>query len=128
MSFFELGVFRVLSLDSVICLSFQSNKVNQSIRNCLDENDPMGLEYRGTRNVSSRQVPCQSWDDLGEWNKFHPSHYPNADLTGNYCRNPDQDKMGPWCFISIRPERKFQYCKIRTCKSHSRLTLTKYSL
>ena len=77
----------------------------------------MGLEYRGTRNVSSRQVPCQAWDDLGEWNKFHPSHYPNADLTGNYCRNPDQDKMGPWCFISIRPERKFQYCKIRTCKS-----------
>ena len=89
------------------------------MRNCLEEDDPMGINYRGTRNVSSRQVPCQNWDDLGEWNKFHPSHYPNADLTGNYCRNPDNDKMGPWCFIAIRPNRKFQYCKIRTCQYSS---------
>ena len=93
-----------------------SNESSLSVRNCLDEDDPMGLKYRGTRSVSSRQVPCQDWNDLGEWNKFHPNNYPHADLVGNYCRNPDSDKMGPWCFINIKPSRKFQYCKIRTCQ------------
>lgn len=50
--------------------------------------------------------------------KFHPSSgkYPNAGLEENYCRNPDKDSNGPWCFVQIHPEKKFQYCSIPKCE------------
>merc|ERR1711990_1228568 len=71
-------------------------------------------KYRGTENKSSRKVTCKDWSSLGGFNKFHPSKQPDADLDSNYCRNPDEDVMGPWCFISLSP-RKFQYCRIPLC-------------
>ena len=33
----------------------------------------------------------------------------------NYCRNPDNDPNGPWCYTTDRNKR-YDYCDIPTCK------------
>lgn len=91
-----------------------ANQNQVTYRECLEPGDQMGLNYRGMRDQSSRKVTCMRWDSLETWVKYHPSKYPDADLTSNFCRNPDEDAMGPWCFISLTP-RKYQFCKIQTC-------------
>ena len=50
-------------------------------------------------------------------------YFPDADLgeAFNFCRNPDNDPNGPWCYAWIDPditdsnEYKKYYCKIRHC-------------
>ena len=38
-----------------------------------------------------------------------------ASLEGNYCRNPDKDKHGPWCFTNNSAIR-WDYCNVSPCK------------
>ena len=54
---------------------------------------------------------------LSRANKFHPQNPKNQgkDLRENFCRNPDGDKRGPWCFVASQP-MKFQYCLIPSCQ------------
>ena len=33
----------------------------------------------------------------------------------NYCRNPDGDRIGPWCYTTD-PERRYESCHIPHCK------------
>lgn len=33
----------------------------------------------------------------------------------NYCRNPDGDRIGPWCYTTD-PERRYESCNIPQCK------------
>uniref|UniRef100_A0A8C6XZ10 Kringle domain-containing protein n=1 Tax=Naja naja TaxID=35670 RepID=A0A8C6XZ10_NAJNA len=46
---------------------------------------------------------------------YTPSAYPNASLEENYCRNPDHDINGPWCYTT-NPETRFDFCNIPECK------------
>lgn len=70
-----------------------------------------GLEYVGYRSKTNRGVPCQNWK----------ANYPHKNLmqgqgTGNhnYCRNPDNDQNGPWCYTTD-PNRIFDYCGVPKC-------------
>lgn len=38
-----------------------------------------------------------------------------AGLEENYCRNPDQDKHGPWCFTN-NSAIHWDYCNVKPCK------------
>lgn len=33
----------------------------------------------------------------------------------NYCRNPDGDRIGPWCYTTD-PEQRYESCNIPQCK------------
>lgn len=46
---------------------------------------------------------------------YTPSLYPNASLEENYCRNPDHDAKGPWCYTT-NPETRFDFCNIPECE------------
>ena len=81
---------------------------------CINVEDKYGVKYRGTQSETKRGAPCVRWDSLTLWNKFHPSKNQEKDLSQNFCRNPDGDNRGPWCFVSLAP-RKFQYCSISVC-------------
>ena len=46
--------------------------------------------------------------------KFRPS---NSDH--NYCRNPDNDPNGPWCYTTD-PRNRYDYCNVKHCKDQKR--------
>ena len=61
-------------------------------------------------NVSDSGRPCMKWSESG-------TQFVRED--GNYCRNPDADNNGIWCFVEtndlnnrISPE----YCPAEVCE------------
>ncbi|PAA64574.1 hypothetical protein BOX15_Mlig018513g1 [Macrostomum lignano] len=83
--------------------------------------DTQGLYYAGTVSVTRLNVPCQSWVS-----KFPVSHpystsgwFPDgsAELAKNYCRTPDQNKWGPWCYKSNYngTGSTWDYCNVPYC-------------
>lgn len=46
--------------------------------------------------------------------RINPRTHPEANLTENYCRNPDGDQHGPWCYTTD-PKTEFDYCAIKQC-------------
>lgn len=37
-------------------------------------------------------------------------------LDKNYCRNPDRDKHGPWCYTNPNNRLVWDYCKLKHCE------------
>lgn len=37
-------------------------------------------------------------------------------LERNYCRNPDRDKHGPWCYTNPNNRLVWDYCKLKHCE------------
>ncbi|XP_007457640.1 PREDICTED: plasminogen-like isoform X5 [Lipotes vexillifer] len=75
-----------------------------------------GKNYRGTVAKTKSGVACQKWSDNSPHTpNFSPEKYPSAGLEDNYCRNPDNDKKGPWCYTTD-PSTRFDYCDIPQCE------------
>ncbi|XP_065064080.1 plasminogen-like [Rhopilema esculentum] len=74
-----------------------------------------GGDYRGTVSKTSSGKSCQAWaaQTPHRHTKTAESH-PNDDLTGNYCRNPDGEPNGPWCYTTT--SKRWEYCDVPTCK------------
>ncbi|CAM9699591.1 unnamed protein product [Lampetra fluviatilis] len=76
--------------------------------------------YRGTQGVTSSGKTCQAWSSQSPHrHQFVPSNYTEADLSLGYCRNPDGDLAGPWCYTTDSATR-WQYCGITHCKTCGR--------
>ena len=82
-----------------------------------------GDQYYGSHNVATtkqgRSVKCKQWSALRfvfikqenqKWISaipyFRQNHQFRA-LTENFCRNPDNDPKGPWCYHQIYPKGRF---------------------
>uniref|UniRef100_A0A6I8NWX0 Plasminogen n=1 Tax=Ornithorhynchus anatinus TaxID=9258 RepID=A0A6I8NWX0_ORNAN len=75
-----------------------------------------GESYRGTMAKTRTGVTCQKWSaDSPHMPKYSPKLYPSKGLEENYCRNPDQDPQGPWCYTTD-PEKRYEYCDIPECE------------
>ncbi|KFV73801.1 Hepatocyte growth factor-like, partial [Dryobates pubescens] len=69
--------------------------------------------YRGTRATTEKGLRCQHWRATTPHDhRFLPS--PRNGLEENYCRNPDRDKRGPWCY-TVDPNVRHQSCGIKKC-------------
>uniref|UniRef100_A0A8B9ZB46 Plasmin n=1 Tax=Buteo japonicus TaxID=224669 RepID=A0A8B9ZB46_9AVES len=76
----------------------------------------IGKDYRGMEAKTWRGIPCQKWAEKTPHNpKYTPEKHPNAGLDENYCRNPDGDESGPWCYTTD-PATRFDYCNIPECE------------
>ncbi|XP_024051597.2 plasminogen [Terrapene carolina triunguis] len=75
-----------------------------------------GKDYRGTVSKTQSGVPCQKWSDSKPHiPNYTPDNTPSAGLEANYCRNPDEDGKGPWCYTTD-PDTRYDYCNIQECE------------
>ncbi|XP_064877194.1 hepatocyte growth factor-like [Oncorhynchus nerka] len=61
---------------------------NIDTEDCYEDN---GGNYTGNLSKTRSGIPC------GLWANHSNSGEPSVGLERNLCRNPDQDKHGPWC-------------------------------
>uniref|UniRef100_A0A8C5PBS8 Macrophage stimulating 1 n=1 Tax=Leptobrachium leishanense TaxID=445787 RepID=A0A8C5PBS8_9ANUR len=86
------------------------------IKRCPDDEEPIdcyhnnGELYTGKVSKTRKGITCRNWSE-----KIDGPHYPvSGYLDGNYCRNPDKDSHGPWCYTKD-PNTPFDYCAIKSC-------------
>ncbi|KAM4722214.1 hepatocyte growth factor-like protein isoform 2-T2 [Rhinophrynus dorsalis] len=73
-----------------------------------------GTSYRGRVSKTEKGKTCQQWRlKFPHDHKFSPTHY--SGLEENYCRNPDADSKGPWCYTTDKTIRH-QFCGIKKCE------------
>jgi hypothetical protein len=77
-----------------------------------------GWEYKGQLNVTINGYTCKAWANhvprKGWFRKKGAFPDGNDEDAKNYCRNPDRDKQGPWCYTSDSGT-DFDYCKVDYC-------------
>ena len=78
------------------------------------KSDRRGTNYRGKMNLTISGKNCISWTI----NEYTDADFPDKSKHEalNYCRNPDNDKLGPWCLT----EHNYtffgaDYCGISIC-------------
>uniref|UniRef100_A0A8D3D128 Hepatocyte growth factor n=1 Tax=Scophthalmus maximus TaxID=52904 RepID=A0A8D3D128_SCOMX len=76
-----------------------------------------GQSYRGRRSATVSGILCQAWaSPIPHEHKFMSKRFRKKDLRENYCRNPDNSTVGPWCFTTDpRPHLRHQECGIPQC-------------
>ncbi|XP_056873094.1 plasminogen isoform X1 [Takifugu flavidus] len=85
----------------------------QTERDCKIGN---GETYRGKISITILGVTCQAWSAQSPHthNSFTEETHGDKGLESNYCRNPDGDVNGPWCYTTD-PNKKWDYCLIPDC-------------
>lgn len=84
---------------------------------CLDGNCAYdnGENYRGTISVTRSGTECQNWASrFPHLTHVNPTTHPEKNLTENYCRNPDNNTHGPWCYTKD-PEKAKEECAVPVC-------------
>ncbi|KAF1376903.1 hypothetical protein PFLUV_G00216310 [Perca fluviatilis] len=75
----------------------------------------VGSDYRGTKSKTKTGTNCQNWGaKYPHRPNFTPEANPLADLESNFCRNPDGDSGGPWCYTTDINTR-WEHCSIPSC-------------
>ncbi|CAB1340302.1 unnamed protein product [Coregonus sp. 'balchen'] len=75
----------------------------------------IGMDYRGTKSKTKSGKTCQRWASKYPHNpNITPLTHPKADLESNFCRNPDGDSKGPWCYTRD-PETRWETCNVQDC-------------
>lgn len=80
---------------------------------CLEGN---GKNYTGTLSVTMHGHECLNWNlpkvkavSVGK------GYDPEVTLLKNYCRNPDGDLEGPWCYVKEASNITIDYCDLELC-------------
>ncbi|XP_064174550.1 hepatocyte growth factor-like isoform X1 [Anguilla rostrata] len=74
-----------------------------------------GQNYKGTRSVTKSGVRCQAWaSTMPHEHKYLHVRDRKTDLAENYCRNPDNETTGPWCF-TVDPDQRHETCAVPQC-------------
>ncbi|XP_043562363.1 prothrombin [Chiloscyllium plagiosum] len=93
-----------------------STKPPVSVGSCVPN---QGADYRGTQNVTRHGKQCQAWNSQHPHkHNFTREEMISANLEENYCRNPDGDEDGAWCFTTD-PEVEIDYCNLNYCGVNS---------
>lgn len=74
--------------------------------------DPLAGDYRGTVSSTRSGLPCQKWTEKSP----HDHSYTLVRGLGdhNYCRNPDDDAVGAWCYTMT--EIRWEACDVGTAQ------------
>ncbi|XP_037552101.1 hepatocyte growth factor-like [Nematolebias whitei] len=78
--------------------------------------EDIGETYWGSLSITRSGIPCANWSHHINSEDSH-STVSHVGLEINYCRNPDRDKHGPWCYTSPNNRLVWDYCKLKQCES-----------
>jgi len=89
-----------------------------------------GVDYDGFQSRTKSGKICQSWNShvgvypLTAATPAEPvtdQNFPEKSVLAarNYCRNPDRDSKGPWCFTGNRDPYASDFCNIPICGGFS---------
>ncbi|XP_053147122.1 hepatocyte growth factor-like protein isoform X2 [Hemicordylus capensis] len=94
------------------CFQIKRCTDDVAVEDCYHGN---GEEYQGTISMTRKGITCQKWKDQSPHKpQIFPTMFPTVRLEENYCRNPDNDSHGPWCY-TMDHNTKFDYCAIEPC-------------
>ncbi|XP_022321438.2 uncharacterized protein LOC111123420 isoform X1 [Crassostrea virginica] len=105
-------------------LGYEGNRCENEVlvkkENC--KRSKLGWEYQSTQSLTVSNRTCQRWNESSPH-----SHRFTVSLAGqeNYCRNPDREPGGPWCYTSD-PAKRWEYCDIPMCETPPSECLTSY--
>ncbi|XP_041831245.1 plasminogen [Melanotaenia boesemani] len=86
---------------------------NEYLLECVNG---IGTDYRGTKTRTKSGKLCQRWEAKTPHRpNITPQSHPRADLESNFCRNPDSDRGGPWCYTTD-PDTRWEHCNVSNCK------------
>ena len=72
-------------------------------------------DYRGEISTTITGRTCQRWDEQAPQSHSRTrKNYPTANLVENYCRNPDNEPGGAWCYTTDENKR-WEYCGVPVC-------------
>ena len=74
------------------------------------EEGTLGAYYSGTAITTNGGLTCQAWS-------VQEPHEHSRSYLGdhNYCRNPDGDPVGVWCYTTD-PDTNWDHCPVPRCK------------
>jgi len=79
---------------------------------------PDGRQYLGRKTVTENGRPCQAWSDQSPHSHDFTtdSMYPDGSRSAasNYCRNPDANWTGLWCYTTD-PNVRWESCNVSAC-------------
>ncbi|XP_048124620.1 hepatocyte growth factor a isoform X1 [Alosa alosa] len=81
------------------------------VRECIIGN---GENYRGRKSITKSGIRCQPWAASIPHEHNFQRHSKKKDLRENFCRNPEGEATGPWCFTSD-PAIRYQECDLPQC-------------
>ncbi|KAM9355928.1 plasminogen [Pholidichthys leucotaenia] len=85
---------------------------NEYLLECMNG---IGTDYRGTKSKTKSGKICQRWTaKYPHRPNYTPETHALADLDSNFCRNPDADSGGPWCYTTDSNTR-WEHCNIPAC-------------
>lgn len=85
---------------------------NEYLLECVNG---VGTDYRGTKAQTKTGLTCQRWEaKFPHRPNMTPQTHPQADLDSNFCRNPDGDSGGPWCYTTDSDTR-WEHCNVPSC-------------
>ncbi|KAB1272837.1 Prothrombin [Camelus dromedarius] len=75
-----------------------------------------GRQYQGRLAVTAQGSPCLAWASSQAKALSKDQHFkPEVPLVENFCRNPDGDEEGAWCYVAGGPG-DFEYCDLDYCE------------
>lgn len=71
-----------------------------------------GLHYQGRLAVTQHGSPCLPWaSEQAKDRRKDQDFSPAVPLVENFCRNPDGDQEGAWCYV----DGGYEYCDLDYC-------------
>ncbi|KAM7086817.1 prothrombin [Molossus nigricans] len=75
-----------------------------------------GRHYEGHLAVTMQGSPCLAWaSEQAKALSKDQDFSPEVPLVENFCRNPDGDQEGVWCYVG-RNTGDFEYCDLNYCE------------